>query len=125
MKVLSTLVTGAIFSHGPSNRVRDDELGKFPGPAVSARTGFHANQARWQLDNEFDQLGTRHLGAYQHGFACFIHAMHGENVLCQIDANGYPHVMTKMRPTIASRGLQRSCGLRQPVKLNGWAPIRT
>jgi hypothetical protein len=28
-------------------------------------------------------------GTHERGFACCIHAMHGEDTLCQIDANGY------------------------------------
>jgi hypothetical protein len=41
-----------------------------------------------------DELGKRIEGTnpargYQRGFAGLIHAIHGENVFCQVDSNGY------------------------------------
>ena len=51
--------------------------------------GFHANQARWQIGNEFEQLRPWYFWIYQHCFASFIDAMHGKNVLGEVDSYGY------------------------------------
>jgi len=48
-----------------------------------------ADQARRQVGNEFKQFGAWHLRAYQGGLASLIHAMHGKDVLGQINSNGY------------------------------------
>jgi len=34
-------------------------------------------------------VAARHTGTHQRGLACFVHAVNGKDVLCQIDANGY------------------------------------
>ena len=41
------------------------------------------------MGNQFKQFGVWHIGARQLSFASLIDAVHSENVLCQIDANGY------------------------------------
>lgn len=80
--------------------VGDDELGhhqahgvtepsKLAHPMVGAGAGLHADQAGRQRGDEFEQLAARDIGAHQRGLARLIHAVNGENVLCQIDANGY------------------------------------
>lgn len=65
------------------------ERGERPGPAVGAGTGFHANQTWRQTGNAFEEFGAWHFGAHQFGSACLAHAMHGEDVLCQINSNSY------------------------------------
>ena len=65
------------------------QLGKLSGPVVGADAGLPAYQARWQMGHAFERLGVWYLGAHQGGFAGFIDAMHGEDVLCQVDSNGY------------------------------------
>lgn len=65
------------------------QLGEFTGPVVGTRTGLHAHQARWEVGDELQQLRTRDFGPHQLGFAGFIHAVHGKDVLCQIQAYGY------------------------------------
>ena len=44
---------------------------------------------RHRKHNESARLCTRHFGAHQCALADVIHTVHGENLLCQIDANGY------------------------------------
>ena len=79
--------------------VRNDELGrhqahgvakllKLTSPVVGAGARFHADAARRQRDDEFEQLGTRHAGAHQHALACGIHAVNSKDVLGEIDSNG-------------------------------------
>ena len=41
------------------------------------------------MDDKLNQFGAWHFGAYELRLAGLIDAVHGENVLCQIDANGY------------------------------------
>ena len=65
------------------------ELGKLPGPVVGTGAGFYADQAGWQLGREFAQLGTRYFWPHQGRLACFIDAMHSEDVLGEINSNGY------------------------------------
>ena len=65
------------------------KLRKRACPVVGAGAGLHADQARRQSGDEFDQFGARHAGADQRGLASLIDAMNGENILCQVDANGY------------------------------------
>jgi hypothetical protein len=62
---------------------------KFTRPVVGTRTGFHADQTRRQSGDEFEEFGAWYFGAHEFGLAGFAHAMHGENVLCQVDSNGY------------------------------------
>ena len=42
-----------------------------------------------QMGDEFEQLGTWDFWAHQGRFACFIDAMHSEDVLGEINSNGY------------------------------------
>ena len=44
-------------------------LGKFTRPVVRARARFHADQARRQAGDEFEQFVARHDGAHQRRFA--------------------------------------------------------
>ena len=73
------------------------ELGKLPGPVVGIGAGFHTDQAGWQVGYEFEQLGTWDFWAHQGRFACFIDAMHSEDVLGEVNSNGYvsPHYLIK------------------------------
>jgi len=57
------------------------ELGKLPGPVVGTGAGLPADQAGWQMGHAFEQLGAWYRWTHQGGFASFIHAMHGEDVL--------------------------------------------
>jgi len=70
--------------------VGDDELGrhqthgvaelrKLARPVVSAGAGLHADQARWQRGDGFEQLGARDAGTHQRGLARFIHAVNGKD----------------------------------------------
>ena len=79
--------------------VRDDELGRHQAygvaellelarPLVGARAGFHADEARRQRGDEFEQLGARHARAHQHALACGIHAVNSKDVLGEIDSDG-------------------------------------
>ena len=63
-------------------------LAELPRPVVRAGAGFHADQARRQLDDQLQQFVARNFRLDQHGLAVIINAMHGKNVLGQIDANG-------------------------------------
>jgi len=65
------------------------QLGKFPGPMVGTGADFGADQAGWQMGYAFEQLGTRNVWAHQGKVACFIDAMHSEDVLGEINSNGY------------------------------------
>jgi hypothetical protein len=65
------------------------ESGEFPGPVVGAGACFHADQARWQGGDEFQQFVSGHAGAHQDRFASPIHAVNGEDALCQVDSYGY------------------------------------
>lgn len=65
------------------------EPGEFACPVVRARAGFHADQAGRQVGDEFEQLGAHYLRANQGGFAGFIHAVQGNDVLGKIDSDGY------------------------------------
>ena len=51
-------------------------------------TRLHADEAGWDRCNQFKQCGPGHAVANLHDFACGIHAMHGEDVLGEIDADG-------------------------------------
>jgi hypothetical protein len=51
--------------------------------------GFHADQAGWQMGYEFKTLAAWCFWSHQGRFACFIDAMHSEDVLGEINSNGY------------------------------------
>ena len=61
---------------------------KQPRPVVGARAGFHANPARRQLDDQRQQLLTRHVGFDQRRLAVLIHPMYRKDVLGEINSNG-------------------------------------
>jgi len=63
--------------------------GKLTAPVVGARAGFHADQAGRQIGNQLQQLSAWYLGAHQRGLACLIHALHGKDILGEINSNGY------------------------------------
>ncbi len=63
---------------------------------VGAGAGLYADQARQQIGEEFKQFGAWQIGPKQREFASLIHTMHGKNVLCQIDANGYDIYKTSL-----------------------------
>ena len=65
------------------------ELGKLPGPVVGTGAGFHIDQARWQMGYEFKKLAAWDFWAHQGRFARFIDTMHSEDVLGEINSNGY------------------------------------
>ncbi len=58
-----------------------------PGPVVGAGAGFDADQARGHLHDQRQQLIPCDLRLDQYGFAVFIDAMHGKDVLGKIDSN--------------------------------------
>ena len=91
--VLAALTRQAVGGHelGGHQAHGVTELCKLACPMVSTGACFHADQARRQSGDEFEQLGAWHAGANQCRFACLIYAMDGKNVLCQIDANGYDY----------------------------------
>jgi hypothetical protein len=65
------------------------ELGKLPGPVVGTGAGFHTDQARWQMGYEFKKLTAWYFWPHQGRFSCFIYAVHSEDVLGEINSNGY------------------------------------
>jgi len=56
---------------------------------VRTGAGLPTDQARWQVGHAFERLGVWCFGAHQGGFAGFIDAIHGEDILCQVHSNGY------------------------------------
>ena len=56
-------------------------------PVVCAGAGFHADGARGQIGNEWQQLIAGYLGFNQLSAPTFIHAMHRKNVLGEIYSN--------------------------------------
>jgi hypothetical protein len=104
------------------------ELVKFTRPVVCARAGFHADQARWQRGDELQQLVACDAGAHQHGFAGRIHAMHGEDVLGQVDAYGYdahglPLSSELMRGCTSHRGTLMPYRANAPCFRDGEVPF--
>ena len=86
------VVVLAALAIGSDETGRDDpgivaEPGKLPGPVMGARTGFHANQARWQLCEERQQFWSIQSFANQN-LAVLIGAVNTEHSFRQIDANG-------------------------------------
>ena len=90
-------IGGVVLAALAAHAVGRDELGRHqpdgvavvpeqPRPVVRAGAGFHADQAGRQLGDQ-RQLVARHLGLDQRGFARFINAMHGKDVLGEIDSN--------------------------------------
>ena len=65
------------------------ELLEFPGPVVGAGACLHADQARGQGGDEFQQVAARYARAHEGWLACRIHAVYGKDVLCQVDSYGY------------------------------------
>ena len=57
-------------------------------PIVAAGACLHADDARRQCRDEFEQLGTRHTGTHQRWLACDINAMNSKDVLGEIDTDG-------------------------------------
>jgi hypothetical protein len=57
-------------------------------PMVAAGAGLHANDARRQCRDEFEQLGTRQTGAHQRWLGCGINAMNSKGVLGEINTDG-------------------------------------
>jgi hypothetical protein len=56
--------------------------------------GFHTATLRLtvrlpHIGNEFEQFGAGYFGTHQYRLACFIHAVHGKDVLCKVDSNSY------------------------------------
>jgi hypothetical protein len=64
------------------------ELGKLARPVVSTRARFHADQARRQRGNQLQQRVASDVGAHQSRLAAFIDAVHGKDVLGEIDSDG-------------------------------------
>ena len=56
-----------------------------PGSLVSVAS----DQTRSQVGDAFEQFGPAQLRRHHNRLACFIHAMYGKDILCQIDSNGY------------------------------------
>lgn len=50
--------------------------------------GFHADEARRQRSDEFEQFGSRHSDPNQGGLACGVHTMNSKDVLGEIDSDG-------------------------------------
>ena len=76
---------------------------------MGTRAGFHANRARRQSRHQLQQLRPRHARALQFGFAGFAHAVHGINVLGEIntnsqDSHGLPLPYELMRVRTSHRG---------------------
>ena len=59
---------------------------KLSCPVVRTAAGFHADQARWQVGEVGEHLGTLQFLARGH-LAVFIHTVYLKNSLCQIDAS--------------------------------------
>jgi hypothetical protein len=89
------VVLAALAAHA----VGRDELGRHqldgvavlaeqPRPVVRAGAGFHADEAGRQLRHQLQQFVACYLGLDQCGLAVIINAMHGKDVLGQIDSNG-------------------------------------
>ena len=62
---------------------------------VGAGAGFHADDTRWQLHQQRQQLLSCYLRLDQYCFAVGINAVHGKNVLGEINsysdnAHGFP-----------------------------------
>ena len=55
---------------------------------MGSGAGFHSNQARRQLDDQRQQLFTRHFGFDQHRLVVLIHPMYRKDVLGEIDSDG-------------------------------------
>jgi hypothetical protein len=65
------------------------ELGYPPGPVAGTGAGLPADQAGWHLCNKLHELVAWYFWAHKGRFACFIYAMRGEDVLGEINSNGY------------------------------------
>ena len=57
-------------------------------PIVAAGACFHADDARRQCRDEFEQLGTQQTGAHQRWLGCGINAMNSKGVLGEINTDG-------------------------------------
>jgi hypothetical protein len=79
-------------------------LGTQPRPVVRARTRLHCDRARRQRRHQLQQFGARNARALQFNFAKLIDAVHGKDVLGEIDSNA-----------------QNSHGLLLPMKLMNFA----
>lgn len=60
-------------------------LAKQPGPVVGAGTGFHADEAWWQVGDEGQELVALHFGLDQFGLAAFVDPVNYKNMLGEID----------------------------------------
>ena len=56
---------------------------------MCARTCLHANEARRQFRNQFEQGGAFDDRSQESRLACLIHAMHSKDVLGEVNSNGY------------------------------------
>ena len=91
-------IGGVVLAALPAHAVGGDKLGgheldavavlaKLPRPVVCAGAGFHANHARRQLHDQRQHLFARYPGLDQRAPAGFVHPMHREHVLGEIDSN--------------------------------------
>jgi hypothetical protein len=109
--VLAALAREAVGHHelGRHQAHRVTMAREQPRPVMRARARFHADQARRQGRDQLKQLGASDAGTNQHRTARIIHAMHGKNVLGEIDSqsdnsHGLPLSNELMRYRTSHRG---------------------
>jgi len=92
-------VGGVVLGAPPRQPIGCDELGRHqphgvtvrreqPRPVVRAGARFHPHDAGRQRGDQFRQLGPRHARAFELRLAKLIDAVHGKNILGEIDTNG-------------------------------------
>jgi hypothetical protein len=57
-------------------------------PVVCAEAGFHADDARRQLRDDWQKMLSRYFWFDQRGLAALLNAVHGKEVLGEIDSDG-------------------------------------
>jgi hypothetical protein len=62
---------------------------ELPGPVVGAGAGFHADHAGRQGRDQGQQLVARHRRSYQFRTSGLVDAVHGKDVLGEVDSNAY------------------------------------
>ena len=91
-------IRGVVLAALAAHAVGGDELGRHQldgvavlaeqsRPVVRAGAGFHADEAGRQLGDQRQQMLPRYFGLDQRRLAVIINAMHGKDVLGQIDSN--------------------------------------